>query len=74
MSRLRLSGEVVNSFLLAIHTTRRLTLFLRVVYSQRTVPSAGWWAVRIALNSCQVRTAASGRDRLSTTKSDSGEH
>lgn len=74
MSRRRLSDEVVNSFLLAIRTTRRLTLYLRAVYSQRTVPSAGWWAVRIALNSCQVRTTASGRDRLSTTKSDSGEY
>ena len=73
MSRRRLSDEVVNSFLLAIHTTRRLTLFLRAVYSQRTVPSAGWWAVRMALNSCQIRTTASGDDRLRTRKSDSGE-
>ena len=72
MSRRRLSDEVVNGFLLAIHTTRRLTLLLRAVYSQRTVPSAGWWTDRMSLNPCQVRTTASGDDPLRTRKSDSG--
>ena len=45
---------------------------VRPLYSQRTVLSSGSCARRSALNASQLRTTASGRDRLRTRKSDSG--